>query len=77
MEGILVSFLALLLACLILMTHDGPLLFSSCREKQTVDLIVWVGCKVYDRRVPEAGEALRLKTIDDARRIRKSVGPPI
>jgi hypothetical protein len=46
-------------------------------EKQTVDLIVWVGCKVYDRRVPEANEALRLKTIDDARRLRKSVGPPI
>jgi hypothetical protein len=66
------------LACL-LDSHDSWafVVFVMQGEKQIVDLIVWVGCKVDNRRVLEAGEALRLKTIDDARRLRKSVGPPI
>jgi hypothetical protein len=87
MEGILFSFLALLLSCLLALllacllvdSHDSWafVVFVMQGEKQTVDLIVWVGCKVDDRRVPKADEALRLKTIDDARRLRKSVAPLI
>jgi hypothetical protein len=71
------SFLSLL-SCL-LDSHDSWafVVFVMQGEKQTVDLIVWVGCKVDDRQVPEADEALRLKTINDTRRLRKSVGPPI
>lgn len=37
-------------------------------------LIVSVGCKVDDKGVPGADKALRLKTCDDARRLRKAVG---
>jgi hypothetical protein len=79
MEGVLFSILALLLACLLDSRDSWAfVVFVMQGEKQTVDLIVCrVGCKVDNRRVPEADEALRLKTIDDARRLIKSVGPPI
>jgi hypothetical protein len=46
-------------------------------EKRSVDLIISVGCKADDKQVPEAGKALRLKTINDAWKLRNSVGPPI
>jgi hypothetical protein len=63
------SFLSLL-SCL-LDSHDSWafVVFVMQGEEQTVDLIVLVGCcKVDNRQVLEADEALRLKTIDDARR---------
>jgi len=37
-------------------------------------LICSVGCRVNDRGVPGAGRALRLKSVDDARHLRKSIG---
>ena len=37
-------------------------------------LIVSVGCRVDDKGVPGADKALRLKSCDDARRLRKSIG---
>eukprot|EP00569_Conticribra_weissflogii_P012885 CAMPEP_0171380234 /NCGR_PEP_ID=MMETSP0879-20121228/28641_1 /TAXON_ID=67004 /ORGANISM="Thalassiosira weissflogii, Strain CCMP1336" /LENGTH=623 /DNA_ID=CAMNT_0011891241 /DNA_START=145 /DNA_END=2013 /DNA_ORIENTATION=+ len=37
-------------------------------------LVVAVGCKVDDKGVPGASKALRLKTCDDARRLRTAVG---
>jgi NADH dehydrogenase FAD-containing subunit len=37
-------------------------------------LICSVGCRVNDRGVPGADKAFRLKTLDDARKLRKSIG---
>jgi hypothetical protein len=66
------SFLSLL--SLLLASHDSWVfvVFVMQGEKPTVDLIVSVGCKVDDKRVPEADKALRLKTIDNARRLRNN-----
>mmetsp|Transcript_48940 Transcript_48940/g.118501 ORF Transcript_48940/g.118501 Transcript_48940/m.118501 type:complete len:724 (+) Transcript_48940:2882-5053(+) len=37
-------------------------------------LVVSVGCKIDDKGVPGAEKALRLKTLDDARKLRQAVG---
>jgi hypothetical protein len=57
-EGTLFSFYTLSLACL-LDYHDSwafVVFVIMQGEKSTVDLIVPVGCKVNNKRVPEAGK---------------------